>query len=490
MSESAKQTRASIDASVAPASYQNPIPAKCYDMVVIGAGTAGLIAALGAHALGAKVAIVEKSRMGGDCLNTGCVPSKGLLSVAKKFYQTQTLLQKLGHPFDYNPSSWIEYANRAVEKIAPHDSVTRFAKMGLDVFLGKAQFMDNHHILMEDGTQLTFRKAALCTGASPRVIHFENMNPDWVCTNETLFDLEAIPSKLLVLGSGPIGCEMAQAFSRLGSSVTVVSKDETLFSQMDSLLAKHMADTLQGEGISFMLNASIESMFVKEGVPHAIVDQKNQATSVAFDKILMAVGRQPNVDGLALEKAGVAYTSDGIVVDKRLRTTAKHIFASGDVVGGEMFTHHADAMSRVLVQNAFSPIKTRIQWNLPKVTYTDPEVASVFARNAKQSSLNKIRLSFNTIDRSIIESHEGEVVLHVDRKQRIQGCEMVHAHAGELLPQIQWAIHEGKKVSELASIVYAYPTESEIFKTLGNQARAKSFKPWMQSITRWLVTWM
>jgi len=476
-------------AHVFPPEYENPKPKKEYDLVVLGAGTAGLIAALGAHALGGKVALIEGKHMGGDCLNTGCVPSKALIYWAKQVHQARKLLKKIGKPLGpIDFSTLLAQPQAAVLKIAPHDSVERFSKMGLDVFLGRGQFKDPHCIELDSGERLKFRKAAICTGASPRTLPIEGVDPVDILTNESLFDLNELPTDLVVVGSGPIGCEMAQSFARLGSKVTVVTVSKQLFERSAVNVHEVMLSIFQQEGIDILFESRVVSGQNNSGQKKLKVKTPQGEIEVPFDKIIMSIGRVPNTKGLGLDELGIKTVKGAVWVDDHLRTSQKHMFASGDVIAKGMFTHLADAQSRVLVQNAFTPVKKKAVFINPAVTYTDPEVASVFKPGVLQHDLNIHHMSFNDIDRDKV-THETQGFVHVytNAKGVVCGGEIVHPHAGELLPQIQIAIDKKMKLKDFSSLIYAYPTSASIFKRMGDADRGKSFTPFLQKISRWLV---
>ncbi|MCB1197034.1 MAG: FAD-dependent oxidoreductase [Deltaproteobacteria bacterium] len=480
-----------INALVSPANYHNPTPKPYYDFVVLGGGTAGLIAALGANALGANVALIESRHMGGDCLNTGCVPSKGLIELAQKYHTSRMFIEKFGQTLNLDTSSWVQASQHARAKIAPHDAVDRFVKMGLDIFMSKASFENPHVVALETGEKLRFKKAAICTGASAKRLLIEGVDAADVLTNESIFHLATLPGKLLVIGSGPIGCEMAQAFSRLGTKVTIVTQSKRLFEQNDISISRLMQNVFAQENIDIHFDAHIEKVVPRGSTKYVVVRSCAARIEVQFDKILMAVGRVPNTEGLKLYEAGVDVDQKAIVVDRYLRTSQKHIFASGDVIGNTMFTHHADAQSRVLVQNAFTPFSKKAVFATPKVTYTQPEVATICAPGVSFSDCKQVTMSFDKVDRAVIKDRDQALVhVYIDEKQHIQGAEIVHPIAGEILPQLQLAMQHKMKLGDFSSMMYAYPTESEILRKIGDRQRAQRFTPLLQKISRWMVKWL
>src|SRR5438270_6593168 len=362
-----------------PPDWINPKPAGRYNLVVVGAGTAGLVAAAGAAILGARVALVERQLMGGDCLNYGCVPSKALIRAARAAYSV-TEAREFGIEA---PAPTVEFADvmrrvrRVRAEIAPHDSVQRFAGLGVEVFLGHGHFTGKRSLEVE-GQRLDFKKAIIATGARAAVPPIPGLAEAGYLTNETVFSLTALPRRLIVIGGGPIGCELAQAFARLGSQVSLVSDVPRLLPKEDPDVAALLEQQFQREGIDLILGAKVERAEKSAVGKILIVNRAEENETVVGDAILLAAGRVPNIEGLNLEAAGVRYNDKGVIIEDHLRTSNKNIFAAGDIGSPFHFTHTAEALGRIALQNAlFFGRKRASDLVIPWCTYTSPEVAHV-----------------------------------------------------------------------------------------------------------------
>ncbi|MCA9107480.1 MAG: FAD-dependent oxidoreductase, partial [Planctomycetales bacterium] len=360
------------DAAVAPSDWVNPRPADRYHLVVIGAGTAGLVAAAGAAGVGARVALIEQHRMGGDCLNTGCVPSKALLAAARQ--------RNAAKPFDTpSPSSHDESFREALTRmrrlraeISHHDSAERFTGLGVDVFRGHARFVDPRTIEV-DGLKLKFAKAIIASGARAAVPDVPGLSPGSFHTNESLFDVERLPESLVIIGGGPIGCEMAQAFQAFGTRVTVVESGDRLLKKEDRDAALVVQQSLLNSGIELRLQSRLVGTESREGqVTVTLRDADGNSSTLTASALLIATGRAPNVENMGLEQAGIKFDSkQGVVVDRRLRTTNRRVFAAGDICSRWQFTHAADFQARLAVRNAlFFGRGSAERLVIPRCTYT------------------------------------------------------------------------------------------------------------------------
>ncbi|MDQ3340816.1 MAG: mercuric reductase [Myxococcota bacterium] len=471
--------------SVHPPEWANPEPRGRYNLVVIGGGTAGLVSAVGAASLGARVALIERHLLGGDCLNVGCVPSKALLRAARAAHDARTAAE-----YGVHASSIVVDFAAAMSRmrqlraaIAPHDSASRLAGMGVDVFLGAARFVERD-IVEVSGQPLRFARAVIATGARAAVPPIPGLEDAGYLTNETVFTLIERPRRLVVIGGGPIGCELAQAFRRLGSEVTVLDRADRLLPKDDPDAAEVIRARFVAEGIDLQLGVKIVRV---ERDRTVIIDRGRGEERISSDHILIATGRVPNLDGLGLDTAGVAVTDHGITVDDRLRTSNRHVFAAGDVASRFQFTHAADAMARIVIQNALFFGRKRVSaLTIPWCTYTDPEVAHVgiSAEDAgKRDDVTTFTIPLAEVDRAVIDgATEGFARVHADRKGRILGATLVSRHAGESIGELALAITSRLRLGRLASTIHPYPTQAEVVRKLGDAYQRMRLTPRVRSV--------
>jgi pyruvate/2-oxoglutarate dehydrogenase complex dihydrolipoamide dehydrogenase (E3) component len=468
---------AELVASVHPARWQAPAPAPRYNLVVVGAGTAGLVCAAGAAALGARVALVERELMGGDCLNYGCVPSKALIHEARIAHTT-------GRSADFAALMARLRARRA--HIGHHDSAERFRGLGVDVFLGHARFTACDRLDV-GGATLRFARAVIATGARAARLPVPGLGDVGYLTNETVFALTARPRRLAVIGAGPIGCELAQAFRRLGAEVTVVALDPRVLPKDDPDAAALVHRRLESEGVRLVLGTRLARV-ERRGPDKVIVHDRGE---VIGDEILVAAGRQPNVENLGLETAGVAHGKTGITVDDRLRTSNRRIYASGDVCSRFQFTHAADAMSRIVLRNALFFGRARASaLVIPWASYTDPEVAhvGVSADEARDQGLATLTVEMGEVDRAFLEDDpDGFARVHVDRKGRIRGATIVTRGAGDLIGEVSLAMTHGLGLPALSSTIHPYPTRAEVLRKLGDAYQRTRLTP---GLRRWFARFL
>ncbi|MBD2189238.1 mercuric reductase [Pseudanabaena mucicola] len=490
-------------AEVHPSNWINPTPAPCYDLVVIGAGTAGLVVAAGAAGLklGLKIALIEKHLMGGDCLNFGCVPSKCIIRSSRVAADIRDAAA-----FGIHPPSPIEIDFAAVmqrmrqlrSQISHHDSATRFQNLGVDVFFGSAKFINDHTVEVND-SQLRFKKAVIATGARAAHPQVTGLAETGYLTNETVFNLTERPQRLAVIGGGPIGCELAQAFQRLGCAVTLIHKNVHLLDCEDADAAEIIQTTLLREGIQVLLKAKLERVeqIGTEKVIH--YQQDGVVKSVCVDQILVGAGRVPNVDGLNLEAADVKYDShQGVMVNDYLQTSNPKIYAAGDICSSWKFTHAADAAARIVIKNTlFSPFgigRSKVSdLVMPWVTFTDPEIAHVgmYAEDAiaKGIATSEIKIPFTSVDRAIFDGEtEGFVkILHQQNYDRILGATIVARHAGEMISEISFAIASKQGLNSLSKVIHSYPTQADAIKKAADAYRKTLLTPRTQSILKILA---
>jgi len=479
-----------------PPGWLNPEPADRYNLVVIGAGTAGLVAAAAAAGLGARVALVEKHLMGGDCLNYGCVPSKSLIRSSRIMGEiaragSYGIIIPDGAGADF--PAVMERMRRIRARISQHDSAERFKGLGVDVFLGHGRFTGRDTIDVA-GKALRFGKAVIATGARAAHPEIKGMADAGFLTNETVFSLTELPERLAVIGGGPIGCELAQAFKRLGSRVILFHKNDHILDREDPEAAGILQKRFNDEGIRLILNSDIRAVENRNAEKVIHYEVNGVKDSVAVKEILVGVGRKPNVEYLGLESAGVAYDSRvGVVVDDTLRTANPNIYAAGDVCMSYKFTHAADAAARIVVQNAlFKGSKKVSALTVPWCTYTDPEIAHVgfYQRDAdkKGVELDTYFRPLGEVDRAVADGEEeGFVKIHVKKgSDEILGATIVAAHAGEMINVITMAMTGKIGLGKLASVIHPYPTQAEAVRQLGDAYNRTRLTPFAKRLfIRW-----
>jgi pyruvate/2-oxoglutarate dehydrogenase complex dihydrolipoamide dehydrogenase (E3) component len=455
-------------AHVRPADWRNPEPAAIYDLVVIGGGTAGLVCAAGAAGLGARVAIIERNRLGGDCLNTGCVPSKSLLRAARAVHDARRATSAgvtMTPRVDFAAVMDSVRARRA--DLAPHDSAQRVTSLGVHVLLGHASFTGPTHVVV-DGCELRFHRAVIATGSRPAIPPIPGLSNLSYLTSENVWDLREQPRSLLVIGGGPIGCELAQAFALLGTAVTLVETAPRLLPREDGDAAAIVARRLAADGVRVVTGASVEPTELR-----------------AAEAVLVAVGRSPNTDGLSLDAAGVASTARGVTVDDRLRTSNRRIYAAGDVCSSYQFTHAADAMARIVIQNALFHGRRRASaLVIPWATYTFPEVAHVGPPPDETARLGAEALTvpLADVDRAVIEAEsDGFLRIH-HRRGRVIAATLVAPHASELISQIASLMRRGGSVSEFSGDIFPYPTSADVLRKAGDAYRRTQLTPRIRAL--------
>jgi len=484
--------------NVHPGKWENPEPASRYNLVVIGAGTAGLVTAAGAAGLGAKVALIERHLMGGDCLNVGCVPSKGIIRSARAAYDVR-MSGEFGvrgaekAAIDFGAA--MERMRRIRAGISGHDSVERFRKeLGIDVFLGQGTFIGPDSIKVE-GKLLRFKKAAICTGARAAVPSIPGIEQTGYLTNENVFWLTKLPKRLAVVGGGPIGCELAQAFARMGSRVTVLQRGGHVLPREDVDAAEIIHRAFVRDGIDLRLMARILGIEKRGTEKVVIMEEAGKKAELPVDEILVGVGRAPNVEGLDLEKAGIAYgPREGVNVNDMLRTTNPRVYAAGDICFPYKFTHTADAMARIVIANAlFMGRQKTSTLVIPWCTYTDPEVAHVgmYEKEAKDKGFDVLTLTVQLadVDRALLDGEtEGFARIHVRKGNgKILGATMVARHAGEMIGEISLAMTAGLGLSSIGKTIHPYPTQAEAIKKLADAYNRTRLTPLIKKIlTAWL----
>jgi pyruvate/2-oxoglutarate dehydrogenase complex dihydrolipoamide dehydrogenase (E3) component len=480
-----------------PPDWRNPTAALRYNLVVIGAGTAGLVTAAGAAGLGAKVALVEKHLLGGDCLNVGCVPSKAVIRSSRAAFDAKMAGDfggRLNAPPQVDFPSVMERMRKLRADISPHDSAQRFAKLGVDVFLGAARFTGPDTVEVA-GQTLRFKRAVIATGARAQQPPIPGLAETGYLTNESVFNLTQCPARLAVIGGGPIGCELAQAFQRLGSQVSLLHKNAHLLDREDMDAAAIVQSAFIREGVMVGLNAKI--IRVERDGGHKLVRHEAQGKeeTIAVDEILAGAGRAPNVEGLNLEAVGVQYDPrQGVQINDRLQTTNPRIYAVGDVCLDWKFTHAADFSARIVIQNAlFLGRKKASALTMPWCTYTDPEIAHVglYERDARERGLevDTYVREFKEVDRAVLDGEEaGFVKFHVRKgRDEILGATIVARHAGEMISEISVAMAARIGLGKLASVIHPYPTQAEALRQCGDAYNRTRLTP---TVKKWMGRWL
>jgi len=490
--------------NVHPPDWVNPEPTGRYNLVVIGAGTAGLVTAAIASALGAKVALIEKHLMGGDCLNVGCVPSKGVIRASRVWAEVRNaeefgLHLPPGVKYDFGEAMARMRKLRA--RISHTDSAHRYKSLGVDVFIGEGRFTGPNTIQVGDKT-LTFKKAAICTGARAAVPRIPGAVEVGYLTNETIFTLTELPPRLAVIGAGPVGCEMAQAFARFGSRVCLFEMTGHILPREDADAAEVVQEQMKRDGVCFIFYSKVQRVERrgKEKVVHYAMN--GEMKELVVDEILVGIGRAPNVEGLGLETVGVEYDlKEGVKVNKRLQTTNPRIYAAGDICFPFKFTHTADAMAQIVIQNALFPHPFGLghastdSLIIPWCTYTEPEVAHVgmYEADAKAKGLavETYTYKLDEVDRAILDGEdEGFARVHLQRgTDKILGATIVAAHAGEMINEFSVLMKAGAGVKIIAGTIHPYPTQAEVNKKVVNLWRKAHFTQRTKNILSKWFSW-
>lgn len=480
--------------NVRPDGWRNPTPDGRYNLVVIGGGSAGLVAASGAAGLGAKVALIEKNYLGGDCLNVGCVPSKAIIRAAKVVGELQRGAD-LGITVDgisADFQSVMDHVRRARADIAPHDSAQRYRDLGVDVFFGEARFTGATTIEV-DGQTLTFRKALIATGSRPAPLPIDGLAETGYLTNESIWNLYEQPRTLAIIGAGPIGVELAQSFQRLGTDVTLLEVAPRILPREDRDAAAVVEEALLQDGVALRLDVRIGRVSAESSAKQIEYELDGDAHRLVVDEILVAAGRAPNVEGLGLEAAGVEYNRHGVVVDDTLQTTNSAVYAAGDVAMAHKFTHAAGHAAAIVLQNALFPTPARKLSNLiiPWATYSDPEIAHVglYPQDAEAQGIavDTFMQSFDGVDRAVTDAEtEGFIKVHVQQgSDKIVGATIVGRHAGELISQVTMAMKYDIGLSKIVTTVFPYPTQAEALHKVASTYNRTRLTPTVKKLFNW-----
>jgi pyruvate/2-oxoglutarate dehydrogenase complex dihydrolipoamide dehydrogenase (E3) component len=477
--------------NVHPPGWVNPEPKGRYHVVVIGAGTAGLVTAAAAAGLGARVALVERHLMGGDCLNVGCVPSKAIIRAARAWHEEREAHHLFGGPHAVEPGDFgavMERMRRIRADLSSGDSVHRFRQLGVDVFLGEGRFVGTTAVEI-GGKRLEFRRAVIATGGRPDVPEIPGLAAAGYLTNETIFSLTELPRRLVVIGAGHSGCELAQAFARFGSQVTVIEQGEHALPTEDADAASVVERAMERDGVVFRRRTSISRVERNGGEKQIVLQGANGEESVPGDDILVATGRVPNVEGLNLEAAGIGYDRAGVRVNDRLQTTNRRVYAAGDICSRFQFTHVADALARIVVQNALFYGRARAsRLIIPWTTYTSPEVAHVgmYEQDARAAGfqVDTLTVPMHQVDRAVLDGDtEGFLRVHLKKgTDRILGATLVAEHAGEMISEISVAMTAGLGLGRIGATIHPYPTQAEVFRKAADAWRRRKLTPMVKRV--------
>jgi pyruvate/2-oxoglutarate dehydrogenase complex dihydrolipoamide dehydrogenase (E3) component len=491
--------------NVHPPTWENPVPDGHYNLVVLGAGTGGLITALIASSLGARVALVERHLMGGDCLNVGCVPSKAVIRGAQVIHEAREAARfgMPATPDDLGDFGEVMRRMREIRaRISAEDSAERYSEeFGIDIYLGQARFSGEGRVEVGDRV-LEYSKAVIATGARAAAPPIEGLAEAGYLDNETVFGLTERPRRLAVIGAGPIGCELAQSFRRLGSEVHILERMDQILTREDPDAAKIVQDAMVSEGVEMIFECDLERVERRgnERVIHLSCPEKG-ARELVVDEILVGVGRAPNVEEMGLESVSVVYDARvGVDVDDTLRTSNKRIWAVGDVCMKWKFTHAADAAAKIVVQNALfalGPFGRRKASDLvmPWCTYTEPEIAHVglYERDAEERgiAIDTYQVSIAEANRAVTDGQEeGLVKVHVKKgSDEIVGATVVAAHAGDLITQFTMAIQNKLGLGSFTNVIYPYPTQGEAIKRAAGAYTRTRLTPTVKRLFESWLAW-
>lgn len=481
-----------------PSSWRNPQPVNYYNLAIVGGGPAGLLTAYLAATLGAKVALIERNLLGGQCFNVGCVPSKAIIRTSRLYAEMRAAenfgAQASGINVDFQAA--MERMRHVRARISRRRcSAQRLSSMGVDVYFGEARFAGPRTVVV-DGKTLRFKKALIATGARPKLPSIPGLADAGFLTNENIFNLTGCPRRLLVIGGGPLGCELAQALCRLGSQVTIAQNEPMFLGKEERDAAQILSDALTRDGIEIHLNTQIISVRVEGKQKCVDLVSDDTERTVTVDEILVGIGSVPNVEDMNLQAAGVKYDSEaGIPINDFLQTTNPRIYAAGDVCSEHKFPHIEAAAARIVVRNALFCGRKRLSTlAIPWCTYTDPEIAHVglYVREARAKGIpvKTFTVLMHDVDRAISDGEEeGFVKIHVkEGTDKILGATVVASHAGEMINEISLAIGSGIGLRALARVNQPYPTQSNAIKMAAdayNQTRLTPATKWL--FKQWLA---
>ncbi|PTX64725.1 pyruvate/2-oxoglutarate dehydrogenase complex dihydrolipoamide dehydrogenase (E3) component [Melghirimyces profundicolus] len=468
-----------------------------YDLLVLGGGAGGLVTAAGAASLGAKVALIDKNELGGDCLWSGCVPTKSLIHSAKQVQAARRAadfqLEVRGKP-DFSLAH--QRLHQAIQTIRTHDDPNRFRKMGVDVYQGAGVFQSPHEIQTGDDRRIWGKRIVIATGSRPVVPKIEGLEESGYLTNESALQLKVLPSSLLIAGGGPIGLEFAQVFARFGVEVTVVEMAPDILIREDPELIPYVKRALKREGIQFLTKTKVTGVQEKGSRKEITVDQDGSVRKFTVDEVMIAAGRKPNTETLQLDRAGVRTERGAIQVNPYLQTSRRHIYAIGDVIGRFPFTHAAGYEGKTVVAHAVLGLRRKVTYDhLPWVTYTDPEVFHMgLTESEAREKYGKIRVyktDLSQVDRFVTEhAAEGLIKIVTNRKGTILGAHAVGPGAGDWMQEVVFAARYGHKIGDLSQAVVPYPSRAAAVQQTADQYwRETLFSGWLPKLTKRYLRW-
>ncbi len=466
---------------------------KKYDLAILGAGSAGLVAAATACGMGASVLLIENKKMGGDCLNYGCVPSKTFLKSCRIARSIKNSHHYGVSVQESTPSleDIVDRVQSIIAEIAPHDSVERFTKLGADVILGHGEIISKNSVKVDEQVYEA-RRIIIATGSTAEVPPIKGLSDVEYHTNETIFNLRTLPSKMVVLGTGPIGLELGQGFASLGSDVHVIGRSPGLFPKDEPEVSELMIDVLKKDGLSLHLESKIISIREENGQKIVDIEENDEVKSISCDVLLVALGRKANTQNIGLEKVGIQTDKRGfITVNEKLQTSLSNIYACGDVCGKYMFTHMAGYEAVVAVKNSLiAPIFKTSYHNVAWTTYTSPEIAHVglLEKEATKPGVYTQIIDISDNDRAKAEDdRNGFVKLILDKKGTVIGATVVSTKAGELIAPLSMMVTQKSKLSSVMGVIYSYPVQGEIIKTMASNDFKNRVKPWQKSLVRMIA---
>jgi pyruvate/2-oxoglutarate dehydrogenase complex dihydrolipoamide dehydrogenase (E3) component len=486
-------------ANVHPANWVNPEPVARYNLVVIGAGTAGLVAAAGAAGLGARVALVERHLMGGDCLNFGCVPSKALISAARMCGAIDRASGKgiaSDAPAGVEFSAAMQRMRRLRAELSANDSAARFKSLGVDVFFGEGRFVGRDAAEV-GGKRLNFSRALVATGARPTAPPIPGLAEAGFFTNETVFSLTELPRRLAVIGAGPIGCELAQAFRRFGGEVWLLEALAQILPREDRDAAAIVERAIVDDGVELLTGCNVASVGLSATGRRVRFEHRGAPREIEVDEILVTAGRAPNVEGIGLEAAGVEYDrKSGVRIDDYLQTSNPHIFAAGDVCSALQFTHLSDAHARIVIRNALFFGRDRAsRLTVPWCIYTDPQIAHVGLSEAEAATrgvaIRTFAQAMSGVDRAVLDGETAGVAkVHVrEGSDQIVGATIVAAHAGEMISELTLAISARIGLGRISGVIHPYPTQAEAIKKIADAYNRTRLTPSRKRLLTRLLAW-
>lgn len=487
-----------LEAQVHPPDWRNPTPEGRYNLVVIGGGTAGLVTAAGAAGLGARVALIERDLLGGDCLNVGCVPSKGIISasrVAAAVRDAGGMGVQVPDGLTIDFAAVMDRMRELRAGISHHDSAARFTDLGVDVYLGQGSFSSSNTIEV-GGRTLDFKRAVICTGARAAAPPIPGLDKVRYLTNETIFSLTELPARLGIIGAGPIGCEMAQTFARLGSEVFLIDLADHILPREDPDAAAVVEEQLRRDGVTILPSGKELKLSPADDGRVRFRVESGGRRDEAVDQLLVAVGRAPNVEGLDLEAVDVEYTAKGVKVNDRLQTTNPDIYAAGDICSPYQFTHAADFMARIVIQNTLFLGRAKASaLTIPWCTYTEPEIAHVglYENQAREQGMEVDTLTqpMSGVDRAILDGEtEGFVRVHLKKgSDAIVGATIVAANAGDMIGELTLAMVNKIGLKGVASTIHPYPTQAEAIRKVGDLYNKTRLTPRVAGIMKKWLGW-